>query len=81
VGRLIVEARERITEKMAHIILGALDVCESEGVLYTAKDVFESCKDKHDTEAQVVRMLLATHPEVVRHPDYAHIDSVQEALK
>ncbi len=70
-----------ITEKMAHAIMGAFEVSESEGITGCADNVFSDCNDHHENEVNVVRMLYQLHPNVVTNPEYSHLDSVKEVVK
>lgn len=70
-----------ITDKMAHVIMGALTLCNAEGVTYVARDVFPKAEEIWEAEEAVVKMLYDLHPEVVKHERYRGLESVQKVLK
>ncbi len=67
-----------ITPAMAHVIMGAFNLTDSEGVTYIADGVID---DPNKAEFEVVRLLFKIHPDVVRHERYASIPSVIEVLR
>lgn len=74
IGRLVTT----IDEKAAHVIMGAFNLTDSEGVTYIADGVTD---DPEKAEVEVVRLLHRIHPDVVTHERYASMPSVKEVLK
>jgi hypothetical protein len=74
IGRMM----QKLPEKAAHVIMGAIATTESEGISHMASGQWVSCEDHFANEVVVIRFLNELYPDVVK--QYAHLGSVKEVL-